>query len=251
MQVSQPVLEVLSAAVIAGNSLTLTGQLDRKLYADTNKVIEAAGGKWNRKAGAHVFDGAAIETIEPILLSGTYSRTKQDFGQFDSTPVVVDRVIELADIEPGMSVLEPSAGIGRIASAAAEAGGTVLAIEIDKTRVAKLEAVAEAYRGMSVIQTDFLTLDPLICEKYDRVTMNPPFAKQADIEHVLHALKFLKTDGRLVAVMSAGVTYRQDRKAVEFRRLVEERGGVIERLPDNAFASSGTNVSTVIVTIDA
>jgi protein-L-isoaspartate O-methyltransferase len=250
MQVSQPVLEVLSAAVVSGTSLKLIGQLDRKLYADTNKVIEAAGGKWNKKAGAHVFEGMAIDTIEPILMTGTYSRTKQDFGQFDSTPVVVDRVIELADIEPGMSVLEPSAGIGRIASAAAESGGVVMAIEIDKTRVAKLETVAEAYRGMSVIQTDFLTLDPLICESYDRITMNPPFAKQADIEHVNHAFKFLKQGGRLVSVMSAGVGYRQDRKAVEFRAFVEERGGTIERLPDSAFKDSGTNVSTVIVVID-
>jgi 16S rRNA G1207 methylase RsmC len=36
--------------------------------------------------------------------------------------------------------------------------------------------------------------------------MNPPFARQADIHHVNHALKFLKPDGLLVSVMSAGVT---------------------------------------------
>ncbi|RUW56712.1 methyltransferase [Mesorhizobium sp. M8A.F.Ca.ET.021.01.1.1] len=244
MQVSQPVLEVLSAAVISGSSLTLTGQLDRKLYTDTNKVIEAAGGKWNKKAGAHVFEGLAIDTIEPILLTGTYSRTKQDFGQFDSPSPVVNRIIELAQIEPGMSVLEPSAGIGNIALAAHEAGGKVEVIEIDEKRAKALKAA-----GFSPIHGNFL--DWVAYQgTFDRVVMNPPFAKQADIEHVLHAFKFLKPGGRLVSVMSAGVEYRQDRKAVEFRAFVEAQGGTIERLPDSAFKDSGTNVSTVVVVID-
>ncbi|KMV67307.1 hypothetical protein WB66_12390 [bacteria symbiont BFo1 of Frankliniella occidentalis] len=43
MRVDNEVLNVLSACVCEGNNLTLTGQLDRKLYARTNKVIEAAG----------------------------------------------------------------------------------------------------------------------------------------------------------------------------------------------------------------
>ncbi len=33
--------------------------------------------------------------------------------------------------------------------------------------------------------------------------MNPPFSRQQDIRHVMHAAKFLKPGGRLVAVMGA------------------------------------------------
>ena len=50
MQVDSEVLSVLSRATTNGTALTLVGQLDRKLYERTNKVPEAAGGKWDRRA---------------------------------------------------------------------------------------------------------------------------------------------------------------------------------------------------------
>jgi type I restriction-modification system DNA methylase subunit len=87
--------------------------------------------------------------------------------------------------------------------------------------------------------------------EYDRVVMNPPFAKQADIKHVMHALKFLKPDGKLVSVMSASVDFRDNKLTKEFRDLIAERGGRIEALPDGAFKESGTMVRTVIVEIPA
>ncbi len=80
--------------------------------------------------------------------------------------------------------------------------------------------------------------------------MTPPFAKQADIQHVLHAYDFLKPGGLLVAVMSAGITFRSGR-AEEFRKLVADRGGSIDPLPDAAFKESGTDVRTVIAVIPA
>lgn len=61
---------------------------------------------------------------------------------------------------------------------------------------------------------------------YDRIVMNPPFLKQADIHHVNHALKFLRPDtGLLVSVMSAGVSFRVNNLTTSFRQLVAERGG--------------------------
>lgn len=56
MRVDDEVLAVLSRAETNGFELKLTGQLDRKLYERTNKVLEAAGGKWSRKAKAHIFE---------------------------------------------------------------------------------------------------------------------------------------------------------------------------------------------------
>jgi type I restriction-modification system DNA methylase subunit len=87
--------------------------------------------------------------------------------------------------------------------------------------------------------------------KFDRVIMNPPFANQADIAHVTHALKFLNYGGRLVAIMSAGVSFRGDRKATGFREMVEKLGGVIEPLPEGSFKEAGTSVNAVMVTLDA
>jgi 16S rRNA G1207 methylase RsmC len=85
---------------------------------------------------------------------------------------------------------------------------------------------------------------------FDRIVMNPPFADQQDIRHVTYAATFLKSGGRLVAIMSAGVAFRKDRLAREFRALVEQRGGSIEELPADAFRASGTGVRTVLVTIE-
>jgi 16S rRNA G1207 methylase RsmC len=84
---------------------------------------------------------------------------------------------------------------------------------------------------------------------YDRILMNPPFSKQQDIDHVLHAWKFLKPGGRLVAIMSGGTDYRTNKKAVAFQNLVAEHGH-IEPLPEGSFEESGTGVNTVLVVLD-
>jgi hypothetical protein len=85
--------------------------------------------------------------------------------------------------------------------------------------------------------------------KFDRVVMNPPFADQADIAHVTHALTFLKEGGKLVAIMSAGMSFRTDRKATAFRATIERMGGTIETLPPDSFKVSGTGVNTVMVQV--
>jgi predicted RNA methylase len=246
LKIAQDVLEVLDRAEVNGDRLVLTGQLDRKLYTDVNKVLEAIGGKWNRSAKAHVFDMPVSDVLDPIMETGQYSRTKQDFGQFDSPPDVVSRVIHLAEIYPGMTVLEPSAGIGNLAGAAKRLGALVTTYEIDPKREAELRKVVNA-----VNVSDFLSATPTANWKFDRIVMNPPFAGQADIRHVLHAANFLKPDGILVSVMSAGVMFRENRKTVEFRQFVADHGGTIEKLPEGSFVASGTPINTCIVKLAA
>ena len=66
----------------------------------------------------------------------------------------------------------------------------------------------------------------------------------------MHALTFLRPGGRLVAVMSAGVRFRQDARSTSFRALLHDLPAEIHDLPDGSFLASGTAVQTVIVTID-
>ncbi len=82
---------------------------------------------------------------------------------------------------------------------------------------------------------------------YDRVIMNPPFSGRADILHVTHAMRFLKPGGILVAIMSAGVEFRDDRIACEFRKLMAANAGELRRNPDGSFKNAGTMVRTVMV----
>ncbi|SDX15726.1 Methyltransferase small domain-containing protein [Variovorax sp. YR634] len=246
MKIDENVMAVLSVAQVLGNDVVLTGQLDRKLYEKTNKVLEAAGGKWNRKAKAHVFDTDAATRIDQMLLSGEVDVPKDEFNFFPTPPAVVKKLIALAGICPGMTVLEPSAGTGAIAWPCAAAGAKVDCYEIQQGNAFTLAMSAPHELGRTSV-ADFLGVDPEPI--YDRVVMNPPFLKQSDIKHVTHALKFLKPGGLLVAVMSAGVVFRNDARTAEFRALVDTRGGHIEALPENSFKESGTGVNTVVAVI--
>lgn len=241
MKISTDILAAISVATTSGPQLTLTGQLDRKLYQGVAKAIEAAGGKWNRKAGAHVFDGDAAEAIESLLLTGEITHARDDFDFFPTPAAVVDRLVRLADVPAGAMLLEPSAGRGAIL--AAFKGAAVLhAIELLDDNVRHLKSLGWVD---SVTQGDFLKTAPTPI--YDRIVMNPPFSKRADIHHVNHAAKFLKPGGRLVSVMSASVVFRSDRLATDFRAMVEANGGGIEPLPAGSFLTSGTGVNTCTV----
>jgi len=256
MRLDQATLAVLSGAIIDGRALRITEQLERPLYVKVNKALEAAGGKWSRTAKAHLFTDDIGTLIDDLCVTGEIG-TKQDKQQFFTPPALAERVVKLAEIEQGMTILEPSAGDGALLRAlpglapwsftCRQTIGTVVAIEQDPVMCEKIKDQGLAH----VIECrDFLTRDLIAPGSVDRVLMNPPFARQKDIDHVMHAHQgFLKPSGLLVAIMSAGVTFRQDQKARRFRGLVEDYGGTIEPLPEGSFKESGTMVNTVIARI--
>lgn len=161
---------------------------------------------------------------------------------------------------PPLRILEPSAGTGnlaRLCAAKKEGGGwrdepryyyraMVDCVEIQPHLADALTAEGIYNR---VFCQDFLRLQPTTTGLYDRVIMNPPFDRERDIDHVMHAWGFLKPDGMLIAIMSAGTEFRGTKKATAFRALVEKMGGSFEDLPPGSFAESGTYVNTVIVRV--
>jgi predicted RNA methylase len=250
MKISANVLAALKdRAETNGNCLILTGpRFDPKLYQQVNDVLEAVGGRWASREGAHLFPVDAAEAIAPVLTTGEVVtlREKKQQAQYFPTPTrIVERLLDLADLTAGVEALEPSAGSGAIATAAADRGVIVDCIEQDSGYAAVL---AEAGVARVLTVANFLTVPPQ--PVYDRVVMNPPFTKGADIEHVEHALRFLKPDGLLVSIMSWTVA-EHTRKTAKFRALVEARGGTVEAVGEKAFAESGTDVPTVLVAIPA
>ncbi len=246
--------EVMTAirdrASIDGNRLVLTGpRMNPRLYQQINEVLEAVGGRWTTQAGAHLFPVDAAEALAPVLETGQVVtlREKRQSAQYFPTPApVVARLIDLAQLARGMRALEPSAGSGAIAAAAAARGAVVDCIERDPGYAALLTDTLGD--GTRIQVADFLTVSPE--PLYDRVVMNPPFTKGADMAHVQHALRFLKPDGLLVSVMSWAVVQHTGRTA-GFRALVEARGGRVEAVAEKAFAESGTDVDTVLIAIPA
>jgi len=247
MDIKQDVLQVLSSAEVKGNKVFLRGELDRKLYVAVNVVLEAAGGVWSRKDKAHVFDSNPEKTIDEIILTGSVDIPKDDFDFFPTPKIVVDKLISIANIQDGYMVLEPEAGRGAIAIECLKAAKnvTVDCIEISPESCEFLRA----HLVSNVICGDFLSMQPCEHPKYDAIVMNPPFSKQADIDHVMHAASFINNDGVLVAVMSQGVTFRNNKKTIAFREYVASTGGYFEDLPEKSFKESGTMVRTVIAVI--
>jgi hypothetical protein len=84
---------------------------------------------------------------------------------------------------------------------------------------------------------------------YDAALMNPPFERGQDCEHVRHAWGFVKPGGALVAIMGAGVMFRNQRPYSEFREWAESLGGEFVEIPAGAFKESGTGVATVMLTL--
>lgn len=252
-KIDESVLRVLDRSTTDGHKLHLPQeQLDRALYAQVAKVIEAAGGKWVRHARAHVFpaDGpSAADAIEPIMLTGEVTFAKQELGAFFTPPAVQKRMFEILKPKPGEVMLEPSVGRGALAIPAMSAGVIVRALDIHLANIDWMRANTSA---ITLRQGDFLDPDALLDFEslFDIIAMNPPFAHQADIHHVLRAIEVLRPGGRLCAVMSASVTFRSNKLTLGFRQLIADRKGVIEHLPENSFKSSGTGVNTVLVSFN-
>jgi hypothetical protein len=61
--------------------------------------------------------------------------------------------------------------------------------------------------------------------------------------------QYLEPGGVLVAIMSSGVQFREDKLSREFREFVEANEGEIWSNPAGSFEESGTSVNTCMVRI--
>ena len=246
MKIAQNILEIIEQGNTEDNLYFLPNkQLDRKTYLDVNKVLDCLGGKWNRKAKAHVFESDISNAIDDVLLSGEVIVPKDEFQFFETPPDIVDQLIDLVGVHIGHTCLEPSAGKGAIAGKLRELAGSisiVTCVELNPNNVRILLDM-----GYPVYEGDFLRYP--VAGEFDRIVMNPPFTRQQDIQHVEKALLHLKDGGCLVSVMSAGVMFRQNKRTLSFWDTINKYHNEIIKLPQGAFKVSGTMVNTVILKV--
>ena len=175
-------------------------------------------------------------------------------GFFPTPAPVIDRMLAATGLLNGhgekLRILEPQAGKGDIADTLKERlpGSAIVTCEMQSQLAEILKA-----KKHQVHHADFFTLSPEELGYFDRVVMNPPFEKGADMEHVRHAFNFLKDDGVLVSVMSAGVFFREDNKTRQFREWYADLDHEVIDLPDRSFEEVGlirkTGVSTKLLVI--
>lgn len=159
-----------------------------------------------------------------------------------TTPKTMAKMmIEMAELNSKDWILEPSAGQGAIADEFPKNNPYTL-IELNHKNCEVL-----LKKGYMVIQCDFLAFTSMAEE--NKIIMNPPFSKQQDIDHILHAFELLKTDGILVSVVSESPFFRENRKSVQFREWLEINNAEIIKNDIGAFKESGAMVKTRIIKV--
>lgn len=246
VEIDDDIKTLLNNLRIEGNVVYIDQQLDRDTYVRLNKALEVLGGKWNRSSRGHIFAGDPSQKIADAMQAGEVVDIKKTFEFFETPPEVANILVAHLSPKEKDLVLEPSAGHGAIADVVSAACSDCK-LHVVEIEPANRQILKE--KGYKLVGKNFLKYrkkKPL----YDRIVMNPPFSRQQDIDHVLHAWKLLKPGGRLVAVMSAGTDYRQNKKALQFQELVEANRGHIEMLPPESFKESGTGVNTLMLILD-
>ena len=176
-----------------------------------------------------------FERLRDRHTNGTAPRAVSAFQLFQTPASLAARMVALADPRPGLSWLEPSAGLGRIIRPILTTNpASMTACELDATLAGELFA---AFSDVTLTQGDFLARE---FAPVDRIVMNPPFHMRADVRHVLHALNFLAPGGVLVGLCLAG-RHREE----GIRPLADHW----ETIPAGAFKAEGTNVETVLFRI--
>lgn len=241
MRIDNQILNILDNCTVNGCVVFLPpGQLDRKNYEAVNKCLENIGGKWDRKAKGHVFNDDPLELLDNLILTGETVDLKKQFQYFPTPEKLACKMVEMADIKPSDVLLEPSAGQGAIVDQFPQENIKLL-IELSPNNAKILTG-----KGYSVRVMDFLQLNDAVA---DKIVMNPPFTRQQDVDHILHAFEILKPGGTLVSIVSESPFFRENKKSVAFREFLEQNDAEITDNDEGAFKESGTMVRTRIVKI--
>jgi type I restriction-modification system DNA methylase subunit len=246
MKIDSDLIPNLQAIETNGNRAVIRERLDRGLYTRVNKVLELLGGKWNKSAKAHLFNGDAGAIILAAINEGQVTDTKKEFQFFATPPDLARKLVALANLQPGHSVLEPSAGLGALLDIAAQEVPLRQLHYCELFPAHQAELKRKGYRNF--LAADFLELDPT-AHQFDRIIANPPFSKGQDVDHTRHAFRMLKPGGTMAVITSPSWTFRDDSRNTQFRDWIDSNGFYTEELPAGTFAESGTDVRTMLLVI--
>ena len=243
MKIQEDALNVIARSTVEGNVLFLPpGQLDRKLYLSVNKVLTSIGGKWNRGKKGHVFESDPSDVLDEIINTGEFTDAKKEFQFFETPGELAKKMVDMAEILDRDVLMEPSAGNGRILNEFPLHGGNEFIVyDLNPNCVQWLQD-----KGYYVaLARDFLEEDA----KADVIVMNPPFTKQQDVKHILHAWDCLNHGGRLVSIVSESPFFRENKLSKQFREWLDENNATVIRLDPGTFKESGTMVNTRLIKV--
>ena len=241
-----------------GQGVRLAGTLSRDVYVEVAEALKRAGFKWHRQREAHVLINPgnvadSLRTLAVILDSGVAPHKNPDCW-YPTPPSVAKQVAQL--IREGYyrsghgfaKILEPSVGEGALLKAIADTVdtrnwyATMIDTDLDRLNYASVR-LRGRFKTLVSEQTDFLEWETgqRPYTTFDLIAMNPPFDNRVVVKHLLHAWSLLHSGGRLVAIAIPSVLDHKD-----LGRLITNS----EEIPAGAFSESGTDIATVLITMD-
>ena len=246
MIIPENILGILAECTIKENILFLPpAQLDRAVYLAVNKCLENIGGKWDRKAKGHIFDYDPAEAFDNLILTGETADMKKTFQFFPTPRKVAEMVCDMAELSTAANIYEPSCGKGDLADVIYERNQNLTCGELNHD----MKRYLEKKPYVSIVGEDFLQYIPQTGKPFDHIVMNPPFSKQQDIDHILHAYSLLQNDGILVSVMSVSPFFRTNKKSVDFIEWLNRNDAEVVNVAPEAFRESGTSIPTRIIKV--
>jgi SAM-dependent methyltransferase len=237
--------EVLQNCTIKGKVVFLPDeQLERKLYLQVSQKLEFIGGKWNRKERGFLFEQFPDELLERIK-EGENVNLKKEFQFFETPSELAMVIVDLCEFEPGMDVLEPSAGKGGLLRHL-PSSMHVSACEINPLCFPFLN---KEFPNVQLYEGDFMNLF-FTPNSFDRVIANPPFTNNQDIDHIEKMYELCRPGGRIVTVASRHWQIASTQKETRFREWLDSLDNEIIPVEAGTFKQSGTMIPSVIIVIN-
>lgn len=178
---------------------------DKHVKQAVNRVLEYLGGVYGRNA--YNFDYDVMPVLREVAMTGRVPDARSH--QYYPTPErVASLAAELADVQSGEEVLEPSAGQGALVDALGLTPLSVTMVELSSLHCKILEAKKGVFG--EVICADFIDWEAKNTKRFDCVVMNPPFSQGRWQSHLQAAARCIKAAGRLVAVLPASAKGKDD-----------------------------------------
>ena len=167
--------------------------LSRATLDRFEEVMEFLGAKFSK--GCYSFPYDAGEVLHKIIRTGCLPEKVSH--QFYPTPDdLAVRVVRLVEPRSEDKILEPSAGHGALAAHLPKGSTTCVEVNPVNSEILK-------QKGFNVICADFLKWEP--GKTFNKIVMNPPFAKGEAERHVRKASELLQENGIIVAIVPASL----------------------------------------------
>ena len=141
--------------------------------------------------GAHELDPARLgpEAVERYLRHHGLKARKSMSQNHLADGAVLERVLEVAAVQPGECIVEVGPGVGILTAQLLEAGASVTAVELDSRLVAHLRERFEDEAELRLVEGDFLDVEvsDVAAEPWALVANVPYHITSPILHHVLGA----------------------------------------------------------------